>query len=132
VYYLAQLQTGHVVRLTAAQVNNVSGGGDVDGDGFIDDVNGCTIPPSNSTQTGTGLKIANDTGCLWRSIYAIEVHLLLNTVNNSSTVDNDTFIYSPDGNTRQNPADGIVSGLDAERMYRRQFTAIVPIRSYNL
>ena len=133
VFYLAQLQTGHVARLTAAQVEGVNGGGDVDGNGFIDGVQGCTQPPRVSSAVGAqNLGLANDNGCLWRSIYAIEVNLLLNTVNNSSTVDDDTFVYTPDSTDRQNPTAGLPSGLPPERMYRREFNAVVPVRSYTL
>lgn len=130
-FYLAQLQTGEVARLTAAQVQGVQGGGDVDGNGTIDGSGGCIIPP-RITSGLSGFGMANDAGCLWRSIYAVEVHMLLNTVNNSSTTDDDRFVYSPDGDTPQDPSTGLVSGLDGERMYRREFTAVVPIRSYTL
>lgn len=132
VFYLAQTQTGHVVRLTADEVQAVQGGGDNDNNGSVDTINACTIPPRTNLGTFTGYDMANDPGCLWRSVYAIEVHLLLNTVNNSSTVTDDRYIYTPDGNTPQNPTAGLPSGLPAERMYRREFTAIVPVRSYTL
>ena len=131
-FYLAQLQTGQVARMTAAQVQAVNGGGDLNSDGAVDGSNGCTIPPRTTGGGLSGLGLANDAGCLWRSIYAIEVHMLFNTVNNSSTADDDRFIYSPDGLTPQDPSSGLVSGLDGERMYRREFTAVVPIRSYTL
>ncbi len=131
VFYLAQLQTGHVVRMTANQVEAIQGGGDADGDGDIDGVQGCILPP-DVKYLGGNVTLANGPGCLWRSIYAIEVHLLMNTVNNSSSVDDDRFIYSPDGLTPQSPTSGLASGLSPERMYRREFTAIVPVRSYTL
>jgi len=124
VFYLAQLQTGKVARLTADQVEQVSGGGD-----FTTDV-GCTIPPLTRYMEGIGL--ANDTGCLWRSIYAIEVHLLLNTVYNSSTTEAEVYTYSPDSLNPITPGGSLPSGLEPDRMYRREFTAIVPVRSYTL
>lgn len=130
-FYLAQLQTGEVVRMTAAQVQAINGGGDLDLNGAIDGPNGCTIPP-RITSGLSGLGLANNAGCLWRSIYAVEVHMLFNTVNNSSTVNDDRYVYTPDGVTPQDPSSGLVSGLDGERMYRREFTAVVPIRSYTL
>ncbi len=130
VFYLAQLQTGHVARLTADQVQNVQGGGDNNNDGLIDQIEGCVIQPT--TASLTNYKLANDAGCLWRSIYAIEVHLLMNTVSNSTPLDNEVFIYSPDGLTPQDPSLGLTTGLPAERMYRKEFSAIVPIRSYTL
>lgn len=124
VFYLAQLQTGHVARLTAAQVQTISNGGD------FSTYAGCIITPRAKGYAGNG-RLANDAGCLWRSIYAIEVHLLMNTVNDSTTASNETYIYSPDGSTRQTPT-SLPSGLNPGRMYRREFTAIVPIRSYGL
>lgn len=131
VFYLAQLQTGHVARLTADEVNSMSGGGDGDGDGRIDDSQGCIIQPT-TTNLASGIKLANGQGCLWRSIYAIEVHLLLNTVNDSSLEEDDRFIYTPDSINLQSPQGGLASGLDGGRMYRREFSAVVPVRSYTL
>ncbi len=133
VFYLAQLQSGHVVRLTADEVQNVNGGGDVDNNGAIDGISGCIQPPRvTGAVRAMNLGLSNDNGCLWRSIYAIEVHLLMNTVSNSSQVTDDVFVYSPDGDAEQDPSAGLVSGLDGERMYRREFSAIVPVRSYTL
>ena len=109
VFYLAQLQTGHVARLTAQQVQAISDGGDSNSDGAIDGITGCTLP--SSIREVPQYQMANDPGCLWRSVYAIEVNLLLNTVENSSQM---------------------VTGLPAEKMYRREFSAIVPIRNYTL
>ncbi|WP_179952169.1 prepilin-type N-terminal cleavage/methylation domain-containing protein [Marinicella rhabdoformis] len=130
-FYLVQLQTGHVVRMTADQVNQVTGGGDLDNDGALDSIQGCVTPPKvDYLPSGAGL--ANDRGCLWRSVYAVEVHLLLNTVNNSSSEETEPFIYSPDGTTPQTPGAVLPNGLDRGKMYRREFTAIIPIRSYTL
>lgn len=131
VFYLAQTQTGHVVRLTAAQVQAVQGGGDVNKDGAMDSITGCIIQPQMEPIAGV-LKLANGPGCLWRSIYAMEIHLLMNTVNDSSMVEDEVFIYSPDGLTPQVPPSSLTSGLNRERMHRREFTATVPIRSYTL
>jgi len=128
---LAQLQTGHVVRLTADQVHNIQDGGDADGDDAVDIIQGCILPPTTD-YLGANANLANGLGCLWRSIYAIEIHLLMNTVSNSAATATEPFIYSPDGLTPQTPGSTMPSGLSAERMYRREFTAIVPVRSYTL
>jgi type IV pilus assembly protein PilW len=133
VFYLAQTQTGHVMRLTANQVQNVQGGGDLNADDAMDTVVGCIIPPkADDVLDGTNTQLANGPGCLWRSIYAMEIHVLLNTVNDSSMVQDEVFIYSPDGTTAQTPNNTLPTGLDRERMYRREFTATIPIRSYTL
>ena len=132
VFYLAQLQTGRVARLTADQINTVQGGGSASLDSnVVTGDNGCILPPDITSNYGN-ISLANGPGCLWRSIYAIEVHLLLNTVNSSSVNDEDRFIYTPDGLTPQIPTSGLPSGLPADRMYRREFTSIVPVRSYSL
>ncbi|MCX7544583.1 PilW family protein [Marinicella gelatinilytica] len=124
VFYLAQLQTGHVARLTADQVQAIQDGGNAT-------IDGCIIPPNSEALPG-GVRLANGQGCLWRSIYAMEVHMLLNTVNDSSMKQDETYIYSPDSDARQTPASTLPSGLSRDRMYRREFTAIIPIRSYTL
>lgn len=130
VFYLAQLQTGRVARLTAAQVQQMSGGGAANQSDPLPDSNGCILPPPVDYMAGMGL--SNDAGCLWRSIYAIEVHLLLNTVNNSAQTETEPFIYTPDGTTPQTPGTSLVNGLPRERMYRREFNAVIPVRSYTL
>lgn len=130
VFYLAQLQTGKVARLTADQVQLIEGGGDLNSDGMIDQDNGCILPPT--IPDFTQYHLPNDPGCLWRSIYAIEVHLLLNTVNDSSVVTDDRFNYSVDPENPQDPTEGLLTGLPSERMYRREFSAVVPIRNYTL
>lgn len=133
VFYLAQTQTGHVVRLTANQVQAVQGGGDLNSDDALDTIIGCITPPkADEVLDGTNTQLANGPGCLWRSIYAMEIHVLMNTVNDSSMVQDETYIYSPDGTTVQTPNSTLPSGLDRERMHRREFTATIPIRSYTL
>lgn len=130
VFYLAQLQTGRVARLTAAQVQNVSGGGDVDNNGAIDGDNGCTLPATINDYPN--FDMPNDPGCLWRSIYAVEVNMLLNTVNDSTLADDERYIYSIDSELPQDPSAGLIHNLPAYRMYRKQFSAIVPVRNYTL
>ncbi|MCB1583888.1 MAG: prepilin-type N-terminal cleavage/methylation domain-containing protein [Xanthomonadales bacterium] len=130
IFYLAQTQTGHVLRMTADQVQNVIGGGDTDNDDAVEGIMGCIKPPA--VDYIPDVQLANGAGCLWRSIYAIEFHLLLNTVNNSATSETETYIYTPDSLNRVTPPATLPSGLPRERMYRREFTAIVPVRSYTL
>lgn len=129
VFYLAQVQTGEVVRLTADQVQGMQGGG-ITNTGTVSGPNGCIIPARVTHEASLGLN--NDQGCLWRSIYAIEIHLLLNTVNDSSMLDNEVYIYSPDSLSAQNPSAGMPNNLQPGRMHRKEFSAIVPVRSYTL
>jgi type IV pilus assembly protein PilW len=132
VFYLVQTQTGNVVRMTADQVQTISGGGDVNGDGAMDNVMGCILPPKTDDLKNLGAKLANGPGCLWRSIYAMEIYILANTVDDSSMSETEPFIYSPDGSAAQTPPKTLPSGIDRERMHRREFSAIIPIRSYTL
>jgi hypothetical protein len=120
-----------VTRLTADQVQDVDGGGDINLDGAMDNKQGCILPPKSEATPG-GTQLANSKGCLWRSIYAMEIHLLLNTVNDSSMSEEEVYSYYPDGTDKNKPTAKLTSGLDRERMYRREFTATIPIRSYTL
>lgn len=130
VFYLAQLQTGRVARLTADLVQNVVGGGDVDNNGLIDGDIGCTLPAT--IKDFQDFDMPNDAGCLWRSIYAVEVNMLLNTVNDSTMRDDERYIYSVDPVNPQDPSAGLIHNLPPYRMYRKEFSAIVPVRNYTL
>ncbi len=118
VTYLVQLADGGVAEMTADQVETQQGAAI------------CVQPPKFITQNG--LTMANGPGCLWRSVYAVRVHMLLNTVVDSSPSDNEPFVYTPDGTAVQDPSGGLVSGLEPGRMHRREFSATVPIRGYVL
>lgn len=130
IFYLVQLQTGHVIRMTADEMDSIEGGGDTTGNGEVDTMYGCIKPPESKFMPNAA--IANSPGCLWRSVYAIEVHLLMNTVNNSSISETERYIYTVDGPNVQSPPATLPSGLPRDRMHRKEFTAIVPVRSYTL
>jgi type IV pilus assembly protein PilW len=93
--------------------------------------NGGTIPcpPPLNNYVGTG--------CLWAAVRSIEVHMLLNTVDNMGQLDQDSrsFTYSIDPTPRTNvltfttPIPG--SGLQAGGMLRREFVSMVAVRNNN-
>jgi type IV pilus assembly protein PilW len=115
--YGVQYGDGRVAYLTADQVHNQEGGD-------------CIVEPIVPASYGLPA-LVNGTGCLWRSVFSVKVNMLLNTVYNSSTSATETFIYSPDGATPQSPAD-IPSGIDAGKMYRKEFTETISLQSNNL
>ncbi len=71
----------------------------------------------------------NVVGCGWRSIVSIEVHLLLNTVYNSSTSDTEPFVYSIDDNYYQAPS-SLPSGINHYSLFRREFVTSVTLKNY--
>lgn len=77
--------------------------------------------------------LTNGPGCLWRSVFAVKLNVLLNTVYNSSLSNTEKYTYSPDGTTvnPQTPT-SIPSKTDPGKMYRREFTETIALRSNNL
>lgn len=72
-----------------------------------------------------------DVGCLWRSVQAIEVSTLLNSINRGSFPDGELgYAYLPDGAGLQMPPNTMSNGLD-RNMMRRGFTSLVSVRNYN-
>lgn len=109
--------TGATAYLSAAEVD----AGDKASKGGLD----CPPPPP-------GIDTASDSGCLWRAVKSIEVHLLLNTVDDLGlAADEMKFAYSEDGDTAPIAHTTLKSGLPVGKMMRREFTALVALRNYN-
>ena len=89
----------NVVWLNAGQVDSASGGA-------------IPCPP---VATGT-----TETGCLWRSVTAVEVGMLANTID-ALAINDDRFTYSME-NQREVVA--------PDRMVHREFRFVVPIKSW--
>lgn len=80
--------------------------------------------------------------CLWRSLNSVEVHLLVDSVNNIYTLTpadmayQYTYAYSGTDN-KQTPASppsaatNLTSGLKAGMMLRREFVSLVSVRNFN-
>ena len=114
VIYGVQTSSSKIKYITADEVQN------------IPESDCIGLPYKDST---TGVRLLNTTGCAWRSIVSIEVHLLLNTISNSSTKNNESFVYSIDGQTRQLPSD-LKSGIEHYNMYRKEFATTIALKNY--
>ena len=93
-----------------------------------------------SLQILTGLPAGSvEPQCLWRSLNSIEVHLLVDSVNNYSFTPADMayqYTYSYSGSdSKQTPAPPsgtvLASGLTAGNMLRREFVSLVSVRNFN-
>jgi type IV pilus assembly protein PilW len=80
--------------------------------------------------------------CLWRSLNSMEVHLLVDSVNNIYTLTPTDmayqYTYSYGGtDAKQTPASppaaasNLPSGLKAGMMLRREFVSLVSVRNFN-
>lgn len=78
---------------------------------------------------GASMKLNNATGCGWRSVVTIEIHLLLNTVFDSSHNDYEQFVYSVDGTSYQSPGD-LKTGINYYNMYRREFMTSITLKNF--
>ncbi len=90
----------------------------------------CVTPPLVPADFGLD-PMGNELGCLWRSVFAVRVHVLLNTVYNSTMSDSESYVYSVDGFQEQLPTT-LPSGIDSGKMYRREFTETIALNSNNL
>lgn len=115
--YGVQFVDGTIGYLTADEIQSAATGD-------------CIVEPIVPSQFGFA-PLANNAGCLWRSVFAVRVNVLLNTVYNSSLSATESYIYSPDGQTAQTPS-SIPSGTDPGKMYRKEFTETISLQSNNL
>ena len=103
---------GNMRYLDAAGVQGLTGAGcwpDI-----IDDVNDVRIP--------------NAAGCGWRSVVTIEVHLLLNSIYNSTNNDNEKFRYSQLGGDFYDQTD-LTTGINHYSMHRREFSTSIGLKN---
>lgn len=81
-----------------------------------------------NVQAGSGLiTLIPSPGCGWRGVISMEVHLLLNTIYNSST-SVEMFKYSIDGDALRSPSD-LESGIQHYNLHRREFSTIVTMKN---
>jgi type IV pilus assembly protein PilW len=102
-----------------------------------------TCPPMASSQIVDSLPAYSvEPGCLWRSLNSIEVHLLVDSVNNLYDLTSADMAYQYTygyGGTdaKQTPASppsantALTSGLKAGKMLRREFVSLVSVRNFN-
>jgi type IV pilus assembly protein PilW len=100
-------------------------------------------PPMATLQIAAGLPAGSvEPQCLWRSLNSMEVHLLVDSVNNIYTLTPTDmayqYTYSYGGtDAKQTPASppaaasNLPSGLKAGMMLRREFVSLVSVRNFN-
>lgn len=100
-------------------------------------------PPMAQNQISAGLAAGSvEPQCLWRSLNSIEVHLLVNSVNNLYTLTPQDmayqYTYGYSGTDKKlTPApppaanSNLPSGLKAGQMLRREFVSLVSMRNFN-
>lgn len=101
-------------------------------------------PPMAVLQIAAGLPAGSvEPQCLWRSLNSVEVHLLVDSVNNlydlTPTDMAYQYTYAYGGtDTKQTPASppssatsALPSGLKAGKMLRREFVSLVSVRNFN-
>jgi type IV pilus assembly protein PilW len=100
-------------------------------------------PPMAALQIAAGLPTGSvEPQCLWRSLNSVEVHLLVDSVNNIYTLTPADMAYQYTygyGGTdaKQTPAAppaataSLTSGLKAGMMLRREFVSLVSVRNFN-
>ena len=103
-----------------------------DGSVLILDANGVQgLPTSQCVPTNrvAGIDLINTAGCGWRSVVSIEVHLLLNTIYDSSRSATEQYVYSIEGTGLQTPSTS-TSEINHYKMHRREFVTSVTLKNY--
>ena len=101
----------NITYLTADQVGS-----------FVD----CKPIPNDSYDSSASQ--VNGLGCGWRSVDFIEVHMLINSVYNSSKRNNEPFLYSIDGTDLQDP-NSLLSGIDHYNLHRKEFFLSIALKN---
>jgi len=96
----------------------------------------CPPPPGQFARTVSGSPPTEtyETGCLWRALASVEVHLLVDSVNNLYTLTDPEMVYRFDGSTPGPPppaTTAMPNGILAGKMMRREFMTLVAVRNYN-
>ena len=116
--------SGNTDFLTADQVDSAT------------DASGNSIPCPPGVSTPGGMP---STGCLWRAVQTIEVHVLMDgqTPLYTLTPNEMKYIYTPDGDTfPQLPTESSRGAQPSaqgfpEQLLRREFTTVVALRNFN-
>lgn len=84
---------------------------------------------------GSKLFCGADRACGWTDVTAIDIHLLVNTVDNLKSNETSNFWaygYSPDGDSLEMPQSPMrVTGLRAGQKLRREFHTVVALRNFS-
>jgi len=113
--YLVEDNQGNTRFLNADQVNSIT-------------TPGCPPSPEGINTNG----VAAQAGCAWAAVKAVEVHLLLNTVNDIPLdASEQRSQYMREAAVSFAPGNQLPSGLPAGRKIRREFVSTIGIRNYN-
>lgn len=114
--YGVRQRGGGIAYLTASDINASTDGA----------AGPCIAPPSG---------VANEAGCLWRSVKSVEVHALFDTVSDIALSPTEmAYRYTPDSPTAIAPPVGATSPVTGQkwgRMMRREFISTTAIRNAN-
>lgn len=96
----------------------------------------CPPPPGQFARTVSGSPPVEtyETGCLWRALASVEVHLLVDSVNDLFTLTAPEMVYQFNGSGQTNPPAATATmpnGIKAGKMMRREFMTLVAVRNYN-
>jgi len=98
----------------------------------------CPPPPGQFARTVSGSPPTEtyETGCLWRALASVEVHLLVDSVNNLYTLTDPEMAYrfessSPTPTIPPSATTAMPNGIPAGKMMRREFMTLVAVRNYN-
>lgn len=71
-----------------------------------------------------------EAGCLWRSLLSVEVHALMNTVDNINDLSSVDQAFRFRTTTPTPPGATLVTGVSAGKMMRREFIALTSVRNF--
>lgn len=75
---------------------------------------------------------AQEVGCLWRGVKAIEVAMLINSVDNNAPSETERYSFTFADQNEVAPPATLPSGLPRGRVFRREFRTTVSLRNFGL
>lgn len=75
---------------------------------------------------------AMEPGCGWRSVVAIDVALLLNSVENNAPSETERYSFTFNNEIEVAPPGTLPSGLPRGRLFRREFRTTVTVRNFGI
>lgn len=75
---------------------------------------------------------AQEVGCLWRSVKAIEVALLMNSIDNNAPSETERYSFTFDNQIEVAPPATLPSGLPRGRVFRKEFRTTVNLRNFSI
>ncbi|AVP96164.1 hypothetical protein C7S18_02675 [Ahniella affigens] len=136
-------------RRISSLVRQVNGNAQIIADGVerlefryaIEDVNGQTRYLTAEQVQGMNTALcqpfpvgvrAMEPGCGWRSVVAIDVSLLMNSVDNNAPSETERYSFTFDNQIEVAPPGTLPSGLPRGRLFRREFRTTVTVRNFGI